>query len=90
MIHMVFGILIQTRIFFIFSFEELLDRPAFIIIFFTNIILHLWITSSSYTCYQNLSLKYFGDNSRVSGISACGEHYLYFMKKKDYKDKQNL
>ena len=57
---------------------------------FHTLILHLWITSSSYTCYQNLSLKYFGDNSRVSGISACGEHYLSFMKNKDCKDKDQL
>ena len=35
MIHMVFGILIQTCIFLKFSFEQLLDRPTFIIIFFT-------------------------------------------------------
>ena len=49
---------------------------------FHNLILHLWITSSSYTCYQNLSLKYFGDNSRVSGIYSCGEHYLSFTQNK--------
>ena len=45
----------------------------FLLLYFYNLILHLWITSSSYTCYQNLSLKYFGDNSRVSGIFSCGE-----------------
>ena len=31
---------------------------------FHNLILHLWITSSSYNCYQQLSLKYFCDNSK--------------------------
>ena len=57
---------------------------------FHNLILHLWITSSSYTCYQNLSLKYFCDNSRVSGIFVCGEHHFYCMKKKDCKVKNNF
>ena len=49
MIHIVFGILIQTCIFLIFSFEQLLDRPTFIIIFFTfsyytyGLIVHLML-----------------------------------------------
>ena len=40
-----------------------------------NSILHLLTTSSSYTHYQNLSLKNFLGNLRVSEIPTYGEHY---------------
>ena len=37
-------------------------------------ILYLRTTSSSCTHYQNLSLKDFWENSRISEIPSCGEH----------------
>ena len=52
-------------------------------------IIYLWITSSSYTYYQNLSLKHICGNLEVSEISACGEHYLSFYEEERLKDQKN-
>ena len=87
MIHIVFGILIQTCIFLIYSFKQLFDKTYFHYHIF-HPYFYLWITSSSYTCYQNLSLEYFGANSKVSAIFIYGEHYFSFIKKNDYQVKE--
>ena len=74
-----FGILIQTCIFLICYFKQLLDKTHFHIFHISTYELLV------HPCYQNLSLEYFGDNSKVSGLfffSLWGT-LLFFIKKKD-------